>query len=207
MATKYIVNNVTGQTINGDVTINGALTVTGGTSIIPYKVYTALLTQSGGSTEDSISAGTLTIGVTYYINQESTGMDFTNVGAPNNNLGTYFVATGTNPNSWGSGANYTLGYDAGAPVVTVLENTIGNIWFIYESPGTYHLMSDDGLLIENKTFILWPGWSSDDGGASVYDIYMSRLSLNDISIKSYTDSHTAQDNLIYSMSIEIRVYN
>ena len=35
MATKYIVNNVSGQTINGE-------------SILPvYKVYTALLTQSG----------------------------------------------------------------------------------------------------------------------------------------------------------------
>ena len=35
MATKYIVNNVTGQTINGE-------------SILPvYKVYTALLSQSG----------------------------------------------------------------------------------------------------------------------------------------------------------------
>ena len=47
MATKYIVDNLSGQTINGDITINGNLSVTGTTNIKPYKVYTALFTQSG----------------------------------------------------------------------------------------------------------------------------------------------------------------
>jgi hypothetical protein len=32
MATKYIVNDLTGQTITGDLTINGNLNVTGTTS-------------------------------------------------------------------------------------------------------------------------------------------------------------------------------
>ncbi|MEY3499974.1 MAG: hypothetical protein RL308_1643, partial [Bacteroidota bacterium] len=47
-----------------------------------YKVYTALLTQSGGNTIDSIDTGTITIGFTYRIANLSPGMDFTNVGAP-----------------------------------------------------------------------------------------------------------------------------
>ena len=45
--TKYIVNNLSGQTLNGDLTINGDFIITGTTNIRPYKVYTALLTQSG----------------------------------------------------------------------------------------------------------------------------------------------------------------
>ena len=88
--TKYITNNQAGQTINGESILR------------PYKVYTALLTQSGDNDEQVINTGTLTIGVTYEINDNSPGMDFTNVGAPNNTVGTYFVATGTTPNSWGA---------------------------------------------------------------------------------------------------------
>jgi hypothetical protein len=96
-----------------------------------YKVYTALLTQSGGDDPQDIFSGNLTVGVTYQIFDDggASGYDFTNVGAPNNDLYTRFVATGTTPNSWGT--NTGLSYNTGAPVVTVLENTIGNIWFTY----------------------------------------------------------------------------
>jgi hypothetical protein len=47
METKYIVNNVSSQTITGDLTINGNVVITGTTNTRPYKVYTALLTQEG----------------------------------------------------------------------------------------------------------------------------------------------------------------
>jgi hypothetical protein len=115
-----------------------------------YKVYTALSTQSGEYNEFFISSGELTIGVTYQIDSsEILGGDWTNVGAPNNNSGTYFVATGTTPNSWGTGGQ--LAYNTGAPVVTVLENTIGNVWFTYDSAGVYNVNSN-GLFVNNKTF-------------------------------------------------------
>lgn len=75
-----------------------------------YKVYTALLTQSGGNNFQSISSGPLTIGVTYQIISQGANDDFTNVGAPNNNLGTYFVATGTTPNVFDAGElEYKIG--------------------------------------------------------------------------------------------------
>jgi len=54
MATKYIVNNVSGQTIDGNLTINGDVVITGDTNIRPYKVYTALLTQTGDTAPTSI---------------------------------------------------------------------------------------------------------------------------------------------------------
>jgi hypothetical protein len=118
---------------------------------VPYKVYTALLTQSGGDVPQSINSGNLTIGVTYFIiNDGGSGWEFTNVGAPNNNIDTYFVATGTTPNSWGDNPQ-ALGYNTGAPVVTVLENTIGNIWFTYQEVGIYNLNSNN-LFTDNKTY-------------------------------------------------------
>lgn len=51
MSTQYIINNsdnlLIDQTINGDITVNGNLIVTGTTNVLPYKVYCALLTQTG----------------------------------------------------------------------------------------------------------------------------------------------------------------
>jgi hypothetical protein len=142
--TKYIVDNAPDQTINGN------LNITGTTNIKPYKVYTALLTQSGGDDPQSIYEGELTIGVTYFINGSAIldGCDFTNVGAPNNNVGTYFVATGTTPNWNGTTNPDMLIYNTGAPVVTVLENTIGNIWFTYGDVGQYLALSNGAFPLD-----------------------------------------------------------
>jgi hypothetical protein len=197
--TRYIVDNQSEQTINNEPILR------------PYKVYTALVTQNGTSTEDTINAGTLTIGVTYFINQEATGMDFTNVGAPNNVVGTYFVATGTTPNSWGSGRDYTLGYDAGAPVVTVLENTIGNIWFNYVGVGRYRIESTE-LFTQNKTYITM---GSNVNGAN--DVPTSFITDNpnsdDVLLYSWQDlsskggNTTLRNDTLLKTVLEIRVYN
>ena len=174
-----------------------------------YKVYTALLTQSGGDDPQSIDTGALTIGVTYYINNDSPGMDFTNVGAPNNIAGvsTYFVATGTTPNSWGAGEgtmNGTLTFNTGAPVVTVLENTIGNIWFTYNDVGNYRIFSD-GLFTENKTTfsIILMGDELSNG-------YLCKGYIGEPNSCSIVtgDILTPYDSVLnWKTPIEIRVYN
>lgn len=46
-----------------------------------YKVYTALLTQNGESNVQYIYNVPLTIGVTYFINNNNGSGDFTNVGS------------------------------------------------------------------------------------------------------------------------------
>jgi hypothetical protein len=166
----------------------------------PYKVYTALVTQSGGDNPLSIDTGSLTIGVTYYINNNSPGMDFTNVGAPNNIAGesTYFVATGTTPASWGSNedtGNGTLNYNTGAPVVTVLQNTIGNVWFTYFGSGNY-LINSNGLFTVNKTF------TQNIVLTSGPDFLFFYPSINIIELLT-----TAGDNGLFNTPIEIRVYN
>lgn len=118
-----------------------------------HLVYTALLTQSGNSDLQNISNIDLTVGVTYKI-RDNSGADFTNVGAPNNDLDTFFVATGTTPTSWGDGI---VQYNVGAPIAIVLENTLGGIvTYMYDYAG-YYLINSDGLFTENKSFIIFSG--------------------------------------------------
>jgi hypothetical protein len=172
-------------------------------TVRPYKVYTALLTQSGGDSISQIINEPLVIGVTYKILEDAgpSGWDFTNVGAPNNNIGTYFVATGTTPNSW---ANAELESNTGAPVVTVLENTIGNIWFTYDGIGAYNLNSN-GLFTAEKTFIgtptIFPSLDINGVGYSIY--YFGVNSLTVLSI----DSEVSSNGVLVNAPIEIRVYN
>ena len=167
-----------------------------------YKVFTALLTQSGGDNQQNITGGDLTIGVTYRIGDQAGGTwDFTNVGAPNNNIDTYFVATGTTPNSWGNGM---LIYNTGAPVVTVLENTIGNIWFTYVEAGGYSVVSDN-LFVDNKTFINVTHLPIIDNGARFTFIKSSDPAL--INLVTVNDVNSRKNDILLNTPIEIRVYN
>jgi hypothetical protein len=167
----------------------------------PYKVYTALLTQSGGDSPETQTDGVLQIGATYYISDVDDGEygDFTNVGAPNNDIGTYFIATGEEPNEWGK---TTLSYNLGSPVANVLENTIGNVWFTYESEGQYIFSSNDlfnGVLA--PVSFLQVG--SEPAFLNIYKI-------NDSSIEfiSLTGSGTLsrEDDIIQDSFVEIRIY-
>jgi hypothetical protein len=166
-----------------------------------YKVYTALSgLQSGGSNPISITSGNLTIGVTYLIKSGGAGGDFINVGAPNNDPNTSFVAIDTTPDSWGT---RSLEYNTGALTVTALENTIGNIWFTYTNAGEYKCNSD-GLFTSGKTVIfLGPGRIT----TAVAILGTTVGSTSGITIYSRNTSNNGVDGLISSMPIEIRVYN
>jgi hypothetical protein len=208
MATKYIVNNVTGQTIDGNLTINGDVIITGTTNTRPYKVYTALVTQNGGDNPLVINTGNLTIGVTYLINDNSIGMDFTNVGAPNNNVGTYFVATGTTPNNWGldEGSAPILNYNTGAPTVIVLENTIGNIYFQYDTVGNYTVVTEpESLFLVGKT-VCFLGSVGDDPVTAYYG-YLRQTGGDRCRILTQDDIQIDSNGVLYNTPIEIRVYN
>jgi hypothetical protein len=179
-----------------------------------YKVYTALLTQNGDGNTSSLDSGTLDIGRTYWINHNSPGMDFTNVGAPNNDINTYFVATGTTPNSWGidEGEENILYTQNGAPVVTVLENTIGNVWFTYNFVGDYSVVSSD-LFTKNKVFTYIgcdPNFDPNDN--PVAQAQIKRNDSTSIFIQSFIiDTNgvgvLADGLMAFGTPIEIRVYN
>ena len=172
---------------------------------LPYKVYTALLTQNGGSNGQTIGLPPLTIGVTYTILSASPNDDWTNVGAPNNEIGTSFVATGATPNYFDGGE---LEYNTGAPVVTVLENTIGNIWFAYNVIGGYLLYRDSDFIPEKVFAILTNNLSGNiglvgDNMALGFECYPNAPY---IAITSTTNG-VATDGVLYNTPIEIRVYN
>jgi len=145
MATKYIVNNVPGQTINGDITINGNLNVTGVTtgSLATYK---ALLTQLGSQTGTTLGGfggfnDGLIIGETYTITDYVSGDSFSNVANVISGIvdttGCEFIATGETPTNWNNGSTLV---SSGNLAVTVLENNLGfDIEWITDiiSPGFY----------------------------------------------------------------------
>ena len=174
-----------------------------------YKVFTATLTQAGEDSPNLVIDLPLTVGVTYEIIDNDGGTaDFTNVGAPNNTVGTFFVATGTTPTSWGDNLLGELEYNAGAPVANVLENTIGNVWFTYGSVGRYNIINLDSLFKELKTTVIM---------ATPFDALDSPTDPG-----FYTTAHDSADLIImYTMTrkpeladdhlkdtfIEIRVYN
>jgi hypothetical protein len=171
-----------------------------------YKVYTALLTQSGDSNLIIYTAGTLEIGKTYEI-YDYTGaanFDFTNVGAPNNNIGTYFVATGTIPNSWGT--NVGLKANTGAPVVTVLENTIGNVYWSYIIAGGYRGTIDEDLVTEGKQAVFSPPVAISTSG-NKYFVAIENSSVNGIVGIYSTDGTDYINDGLVDFPIEIRVYN
>lgn len=171
-----------------------------------YKVFTALLTQSGEGVNSSLSNEPLTIGVTYMIDDNGgSGWDFTNVGAPNNEVGTYFIATGTTPNNWG-GPNGNLYYNLGSPVATILENTIGNVWFSYSSNGIYNIRANEAnpLFTFGKTALLNQTKPNDDVTISMLMFYVEEFQIN---IETFSND-IKTDGLLYSpTTIEIRVYN
>jgi len=173
-----------------------------------YKAFTALVTQSGGDDVHSFGQGgdPLTIGMTYFIEDNAgSGWDFTNIGAPNNDIGTYFIATGINPN-WG--IDGMLVSNLGAPVVTVLENTIGNLWFTYNDVGIYQANSN-GLFTNDKTIISLIPEMYIESPTDLYNFggYPSNVDL--IYLTSYYNNELSDSRFggFAQNAIEIRVYN
>jgi hypothetical protein len=200
---KIFVINQTTNTQYGGVDPTGEFKKIG--EIIPqpaYQVYTALLTQTGGDDPQTQESGNLVIGRTYRIIVDGPIRgDFTNVGAPDNTDDTAFVATGTIPTSWG---DCKLQYNTGAPVVTVLENTIGNVWFTYSADGIYTVNCSDVIFNQNTYMIVGnPTWDGGNGFIqSGFDGNVGLIAINPDFLTGPTNC-----GLLINTPIEIRVYN
>ena len=188
-----------------------APTTTTTTTLPVYRVFTALLTQSGGDNVEQISSGELTAGVTYLFAQSQAGDDFRNVGGPlvtyaDEFLGTSFVATLTaTPNNW---VEAVLIYNTGAPVATVLENTIGNIWFTYAASGVY-LIKSLGLFDPNKTFSFAASVNDASQGTLPLPVAIdpAQSTVDELPIKVWSTSEATGNGYLFNTAIEIRVYN
>jgi len=177
-------------------------------SFIPkptYKVFTALLTQSGEGFLDQLDSSSptqnVTKGVTYTI--AGPNGDFSNVGAPNNNDGTFFIAINNEiPNAYN---DTSLIFNTGAPVVTVLENTIGNIWFTYNNVGIYYVSSNN-LFTENKTYL--PSQNIDISLVSNAErfLFSGWVSENNVVLNNTSSDFVSTDDMGRGY-LEIRVYN
>jgi len=194
--------------------VNGGITkkvkVSQLSEIRPYKVYTALLTQSGGDNSLGLwgnGDGDLTSaaqGTTVLITANPNNTDYSFIGAPNSNEGTYFVLT--------QDISYTdldvdtiFDINLGAPVVTILENTIGNVWFSYSGVGQY-------LLYSNNAFITGKTWNTkclDFGinGSTLRALLNNNEDLNTMNLFTESDYDIVADGILYNTPIEIRVYN
>ena len=150
--------------------------------------YKFLLSQSGGDDPQTATSGTLTQGVTYEIVAFETGDDFTLNGAPNNDVGTKWIANGVAP-TWSNGSE--IGWNNGAPVLVgeITPNTLGMITWsrnesgsyrgdivgIYEEP--FKLFS---IVSQNGSAYMHRGWIQYDGDPNyfileTYDFYNNRI--------------------------------
>ena len=187
-------------------------------TVRPYKVYTALLTQSGGDDVITISSGAVTEGVTYIFNHVKPPQpwDFSNVGGPVFPNTNDFVATSSGvPNEYGT-ANLT--YNAGAPVSNVLENTLGGdvIWTRNGTgsyTGTLIGAFVSGKYVQPPIAALGFDQYVHDGGATSLPIIESidrcfYWRNDDDSIAVFTiESDSFSDNRLSDTAIEIKVYN
>lgn len=171
-------------------------------NIKPYKVFSANLTQVGKNIiEETINSGTLTKGVCYKFTQTDGG-DFSNLGAPDNNIGTTFLCTeNAEPNNWGNGATQLV-YRSGLPVCNVFENDFDNIYFDFDTTGQgqYALKCDE--FVNGNMFVSISHSVLSDTG---YTTYVSEG--DKVWIVTYAQDWSADDDRLSNTSIEIRVYN
>lgn len=153
MSTRYIINNLSGQTITGNLTVSGNLNVTGTSISNNLATYKALITQTDTITGTTLGnfQGGLIIGETYTINNYLAGDDFSNIANVTsgiiNTTGCVFIATGETPTNYNNGSELI---SSGNLAVTVLENTLGyDIDWIFNvfGPGTYlGLKNENGVV-------------------------------------------------------------
>jgi hypothetical protein len=220
MVTKYIVNNVTGQTIDGNVTINGNLSVTGVTTgnLATYK---ALLTDIGSQTGTSLNNfgglnGGFIIGEVYTISTYVSGDSFSNIANVTSGVidttGCIFIATGETPTNWNNGSTLE---SSGNLVVTVLENNLGfDIEWIEDFTGVYvGFNSTTGPLYNtfnrNSTFLLGGNQTPIFGPTPIETfIFPNNFNEKDDSIILFVIDLSVPEpvpNSLYYYSIEIQI--
>lgn len=182
--------------------VNGTIALTSDIPTPKYTVFTALLTQSGGDVPATTYGDEiLNAGVTYQIISNPDAYDLTPYGAPNNNVGTYFISNQTTPLAFT--ISLELLSNTGAPVATVLENTIGNIWFTFLADGSYFINKQDNFDPSKTTILIGPPtWDGGDyyfqsGTDGVGPIYL---------ISKYLPTGLNVNGAFQNTTIEIRIY-
>jgi hypothetical protein len=204
----FMVSNTTNTTYSGSQALkdmNEWYTMEDVSNTVkPYKAFSCLLTQKQNPSEETLVQDPLTIGVTYRIVNDPEGVvgDFTNVGAPNNEDGTYFIATGEDPNSWGDSV---LEWNMGVPVVQVLENDLGHVWFEFIGSGEFNIVSGNGSFTPGKTAFI--DSTSYLPGIDIVAIGYTYLYPDAITFTTSVSNGPDQKLVVRPTFVEIRVYN
>lgn len=156
---------------------------------------------TGYTTGDVITIDTDDQNATFTITAVSD--DFTNVGAPSNATGVFFIATGTTPAVWTESSELT--YDTAAPTAVVLENTIGNVWFTFVADGIYRINSD-GLFSVNKTIVYNNQGELSDLINNTYVSSSFNNNPNFVSISSGTVYDANSNGLIGLVGLSIEIH-
>lgn len=193
----------------------------------PYRSFTALLYQDGGSDRRQMRGdgegdlGVARTGTTVYIALNPNGKDYSSIGAPSSDKGTWFILT-RDISYEDLDIDTVFNIDLGAPlVVSLLENSIGNIWFTYNDIGQYSINSNE-LFNERKTYLSINPLANQntEWNAPIYSFFQistNELTLRTLSaIKPLAEEPAATetmegerfiDGYLNYTPIEIRVYN
>lgn len=187
----------------------GAITVSDlQAQLLPYKSYTALINQNGGDAPSTrFGDGTIEKGITYEIGANPDNEDLTLVGAPDNNVGTIFVATVDVTGAYTP--DVELLYNAGAPIVNVLENTLGvEITYEYASTGAYAAILSDGLFTSPGQYVVIEAGVTTDG-TDTYTVQAFPAFFNLVLIESYLNNVLSDDVIGVNAPtvLNIRIYN
>jgi hypothetical protein len=176
--------------------------------LLPYKSYTALIFQNGGDAPSTrFGDGTIEKGITYEIGANPDNEDLTLVGAPDNNVGTIFVATVDVTGAYTP--DVELLYNGGAPRVNVLENTLGvEITYEYATTGAYAAILSDGLFTSPEQYVVIEAGETSNGG-DTYTVQASPAFFNLVLIESYLNNASSDDVISANAPtvLNIRIYN
>jgi len=170
----------------------------GGGGIQQYKF---LLSQTGGDDPQTATSGSLTQGVTYEIVAFESGDDFIPSGAPNNDVGTKWIANGVAP-TWSNGSE--IGWNNGAPFIyaQISDYTSYPFWFNFQANG-YFTSDKDGGFDDTKTaYFINP--QSDDPSEKQGSTRM-KLAVGTIYFTSFDGNYADASGILDKTPVEITI--
>lgn len=163
--------------------------------------YKFLLSQTGGDDPQTATSGSLTQGVTYEIVAFETGDDFTPSGAPNNDVGTKWIANGVAP-TWSNGSE--LGWNEGAPFIyaQISNYTSYPFWFEPNGFGSAKCLKDGGFDDTKTWYVI--NVQSDDPSEKI-GLTRMKMQGGEIFFTSFDGTYADASGILDKTPVEITI--
>ncbi len=192
-------NGGSGTGLNINVT-----SVDGGGQVLTYEIIDCGKNYEIGDVIEFANTGGLSAFIE--ITELNPVDDFTNLGAPNNDEGTKFLATGTTPSSWLNKS--TLNFNSATPIIKILQNTIDRVYLENSGVTGSWVLASDHSFDPEKTFCQFNPLG-DDGSTPKIGL-VSVSTDNKIMINQFNPDGSPADTLgdgeFMFGTLEIRVY-